>query len=759
MGRGKDWLIEEKKYTPERELYWETIFALSNGTFAARGTLEESHFCPEVRSYFGNYIAGVFDKYKADYQAIVNLADFFNTGVMFNGELLKMSSGKIENYSRTLDMYNGTLRRVFLWTSPRGEKTEIEITRFISMADPHLAAQHYRIKPLNWAGEIQFRNVLDGNVTNIDFHVSGYQLRDEKYFLIDDEHQAGELREGGYLILRTKTTKIEVCEAFRCMVLENGKKIIPQTHFSTGNRRCESQLKFDARGGQEYSFVKVISLRSTKDKAQNLLDPCEKTLETGLSKGYEKILQEHREKWNQIWDVANLEIDGDQRDQRNVRFNIYHLIQMGNKNDPKVNIGSRGLTSEMHYGNSFWDTEIFMLPFYIYTDPDTARSLVKYRYLTLPEAKNKAKRLWFEGAMFPWMSSFPGKEQADYWEYANIAVHIVSDVIYGLMHYHHATKDDKFMLECGLELLIETARFWRSRVDYSPLRKKYVINTVKGPNEYDGVVNNNTYTNWNARWSLLQAVKNVEWARKNFPAALKKLSKKNKFNPREIRDWKKIAAGIFINYDRSKDLYIEDDLFLEKRPVDIKKMKPGKVITTELGLTWDTLLRHKIVKQADILLLMYLHRPNFSKRQLQKAWDFYEPITLHDSSLSYNTHCIVANELGDEKKADAYFQQCARLDLEDVMANVFLGIHPANAGGTWQCMVNGFCGMRIDGEKGKIEFNPHLPKRWKKVRFSLFFRRNLFDIEISGKEVHIQLRRTETGASPVKIDKGRIIAL
>ena len=392
------------------------------------------------------------------------------------------------------------------------------------------------------------------------------------------------------------------------------------------------------------------------------------------------------------------------------------------------------------------------MPFFIYSDPPTARALAQYRHLTLPAARDKAKSQWLNGAMFPWMSSWPGKEQADYWEYANIAVHIVSDVAYGLMHYYRVSGDATFMLECGLEILIETARFWASRVDYSEARQAYVLTLVKGPDEY-GIVSNNTYTNWNARWNLIQARKMVNWAREKHRAAFDALCRKIGFDVAEMEEWSKIIDKMFINHDKARDLYIEDDSLFEKKPVDLKKLKPGKKITTELGHPWDMLLRMRIIKQADVLLLMCLHRQDFTLQQVKNAWDAYEPITLHDSSLSYNTHSIVANELGMKEKSDEYFQQTARLDLEDVMENVFLGIHSANAGGTWQCVVNGFAGMRLFDDR--LEFNPRLPERWKKMEFKVCFRGNIFNVSVEKDRAAIT--HVKGSGTPFRIDKNKII--
>lgn len=741
----EEWLIEEKRFRPEKELLMETLFTLSNGYMAERGTLEEGRSYPEVKQYPGTYAAGVFDRYNKDYQAIVNLPGLFSTLLFIRDEPVNILKGRTENHIRTLDMYRGVLLRSFLFTDSRGGRTEFTVTRFISRSDLHLAVLHYRIKPLNYSGPLRIENILDGNVSNIDFHVSGYQLRDEKYYFISDDHEKGErgkntpgplAGEGAFLTVRTKKSGMSVCQAVCFEAREDGERIDPATGCRMDKLFISKHAAFEMREGREYVFLKAVSLFTSRDGVKDLSGAAFQNSLDALERGYESLLAAHAEKWERSWRAGDIRIAGAQRDQKSVRFNLFHLMQMGNKNDPRVNIGSRGLTSEMHYGNCFWDTEIFILPFFIYTDPDTARSLVKYRYLTLPEARKKARALWAQGAQYPWMSSYPGKEQADYWEYANIAIHIVSDVARGVMNYYTATGDRRFMERYGLEIMIETARFWASRVDTGDAAGKYVINTVKGPNEYDGVVNNNTYTNFSARWNLLEAARMTELVKKETPASFRRLARKLRLKTGEVRLWKRIAQGLFINYDRKKDLYIEDDIILSKRPVDIRKMKPGKKITTERGIAWDTILRHRVVKQADVLLMMLLHRRDFTLRQLRNAWKFYEPMTLHDSSLSYNTHSIIASELGYGKTAYDYFLKTSRLDIDDEMENTFLGIHAANAGGTWQCVLFGFCGMRADGPL--MSFTPRLPDAWKSAAFRILFQKNLFYVQVLKDKVLIR---------------------
>jgi trehalose/maltose hydrolase-like predicted phosphorylase len=306
-------------------------------------------------------------------------------------------------------------------------------------------------------------------------------------------------------------------------------------------------------------------------------------------------------------------------------------------------------------------------------------------------------------------------------------------------------------------MLIETARFQASRVYFNPRINKYVLNSVKGPNEYDGVVNNNTYTNWCARWNLAKAVEMLEKAQKLNPEKYGKVTEKTSFKTEEITQWKDIIERMYINYDTAQDLYVEDDSILDKKPVDLKKLRPGKRISTEMGWTWDTIISHRVVKQADVLLLMTIHRKNFTLQQLKNAWNFYEPLTLHDSSLSYNTHSIVAAELGLKEKSYDYYQQTVRLDIDDLMENSFLGIHAANAGGSWQCVVNGFCGMK-NTDTG-LEFDSRFPdKSWEQVQFKIIYQGVVFQITATKDHIQIErLKELHKSGIPLKIENNKII--
>ena len=370
-----EWWIEETAYNPEKELLMETLFALSNGYMSCRGTLEEAENYPDIKKYPGTYAAGIFDKYSKDYQAIVNLPSLFNTPISLQGKPLKALDSCTQNYLRYLDMYNGTLVRKFTWTGRNNEKIEFEFTRFISKADPHLAVLRININPVSFSGKLIIDSVLDGNISNIDFHISGYQLRDEKYFFIDNEHEKSKWENGGCLTLKTKTTRQKITQGFKVQIAENGKKIPFRSHYQFKDRYLNLSTFLRLKKGNRYSFTKMISIYTSNDQVRDLPKAVEETLDRAQQKGYEDLLKNHCDEWNRIWEFSDIKITGNETDQRNIRFNIFHFIQMGNKNNPYVNIGSRGLTSEMHYGNCFWDTELFILPFSFIRIPETAKAL------------------------------------------------------------------------------------------------------------------------------------------------------------------------------------------------------------------------------------------------------------------------------------------------------------------------------------------------------------------------------------------------
>ena len=734
----KTWKVIEKGFQLKRQAWRESLFALANGHMGIRGSVEE-YDLPYPDSRPGTFLAGVFDKYESWYQAIVNMPFPFNTRFILGGKQLAMTEGKVKKYCRELDMYHGILTRTFIWEDSQGRETAFVFKRLVSMADPNLAALQVSFQPLNWSGTVKIDNILDADVDNIDFHKGGYQLRPERYYFLDLESRGGLGPDSIYITVKTRTNPYRVTEAARMEMKKDGERIKCQTQLLKGEKSVSRRYILKVERGHDYQMEKMIGLVSSREghAAKGLVKAADAVARRALIRGYAGVAEDHAAVWGRRWHTGDVKVSGNPSDQQALRFSIFHLIQFPNPQDAKVNIGSRGLTAEMHYGNCFWDTELFIIPFYIYTWPESARKLLEYRYRTLPEARRKARRLYFKGAMFPWMSSYPGQEQADYWEYANIAVHVVGDINYALMHYYRASRDEMFMDKYGNEVVVETARFWNSRAYYNHRRKAYMINTVKGPNEYDGVVNNNTYTNWQARYNILSALKIARNKQAADCRDWERLARKVKLSDKELEEWERTVQGLFINYAAAEKLYIEDDLFMDKEPFDMKELKPGKKIITELGVSWDTLLRLQIVKQADILLLLTLFPDDFTREEKLSAWRFYEPKTCHDSSLSPSTHAIMAAQLEMPDKAMYYWDQTARLDLDDTMDNSYLGVHSACVGGTWQIVIMGFAGMRL--RDNGFEFTPRLPERWKKVEFKLIHSGRLLEVSLGAKNGEFHL--------------------
>lgn len=746
------WRVMEKGFSQRRQALYESLFALANGTIGIRGSVEENDL-PYPDSRPGTFMAGVFDAYEAWYQAIVNLPFPFTTRFRLNGQTVSMTSGKIKQYRRELDMYRGLLIRSFVWQDAKGRQTAFTFRRLVSMAEPHLAALEAVFEPLNWSGLAEIENQLDAEVDNIDFHKGGYQLRPERYYFVEPV-AGGSLGQDAYhQVIRTKTNPHQVAQAVRLRLLAEDTPLTTKSVLVKTGKQVGRRLTLRVKKGQAYRLEKMVGFAATREgvaAGPRLVRAADAVAREAQRAGFASALAAHAAAWCRRWRAGDVVVDGHAGDQQALRFSIFHLVQFANPRDNRVNIGSRGLTAEMHYGNCFWDTELFILPFYIYTWPESARSLAEYRYQTLPEARNKAKRLFFRGAMYPWMSSYPGKEQADYWEYANIAVHIVGDVHYALEHYYRATGDQDFMERFGAEIVLEIARFWQSRSFYNARRGAAVINTVKGPNEYDGVINNNTYTNWQARYCLRSALQLAEKLKTEDPRRWQTLSAKVALTEEELAAWKTTADRMFINYDAEKQLFIEDDTFLDREPFDMKTLKPGKKIITELGVSWDTLLRLNIVKQADVLLMMALFPDDFTLEQKEAAWDFYEPKTCHDSSLSYNTHAIIAAQLDKPEEALKYWDLNARLDLDDTMENSYLGVHSACVGGTWQAAVMGFAGMRL--RDNGFSFSPRLPQRWKGLRFRLLHRGRWLSVTMDRRQVTAELAPGD--GSPLDVTAG-----
>ena len=721
------WEIIECPYQPQHNIYFETNFTLGNGYMGARGCLEEG-FPEPLERYEGTYIAGVFDNFEGDYVELVNVPDLFAVQAWVGESPLNLQTGETRDYRRVLDMRTGVLTRSFTWVSPQGGSTRFTFQRFFSLARPHLACLRLCVTRLDHALPIRVSARLDGEVFNrrqrdyppIQGIIPNYHL---------DVLACGANEGDACLSLRTKGTGISMAQHAHIAATTaassrvDGASVVQEITLPPES----AEVVIDR-------FVTVFTSREAL--AEELAGLAAAQAAGAAQCGYDALLAEQAHAWAARWEEADIVIDGDPRTQQGIRFNIFHLIQANARSDAHVSLAAKLLSHTRYKGNAFWDTELFMFPFFLFTDPEAARNLLKYRYHMLPGARTKAQRLGMHGAMYPWMSANDGSEQCDSWEYGDCEIHITADIAFAIDQYLRVSADDDFFRDCAAEILIETARFWAERVNWNPRRKCYTIITVKGPDEYCAITNNNMFTNYMAAYNLELAEKAVARLQAEFPKNWAALQQRLGLQAAEIEHWSDIRQHMYQNWDHRRDLLIQDDTFLDQPEFDLAPFKERETPVLEI-IGYERAMRVRILRQTDALLLMYLLNDRFTQRQKLACFNYYEPMTTHDSSLSYNTHCIMAAELGLQDKACYYLEKTCRLDLDDELNTARSGLHGASLGGTWQSIVNGFGGVRVHGDT--LSFQPMLPSHWHRLSFRLRFRGRAIAVTLTGAGLDLQL--------------------
>ena len=481
---------------------------------------------------------------------------------------------------------------------------------------------------------------------------------------------------------------------------------------------------------------KIIAVCTSRDaESEPALARAQARVDEGFATGFAELHLRHRAVVDAIWQEGDVRITGDPAAQQGIRFCILNMHQNYAGTDPRVNMAAKGLSGPGYGGLYWWDTEMYMMPFFLYTAPEKARKLVLFRYLTLEGARNKARAYGFRGAMFPWVT-IDGEERSGDWEYGMLEQHVTAAVAHGVRHYVEVTGDEAFLWEYGVELLVETCRFWDSRVTYSARKGKYVINHITGPDEYAVAINNNCYSNVMARENLAYGVELVRRMREEQPARWAALAEKLRVERGRAGalggQW---PRNIFIPYDATLGIYEQDDSFLDRDPIVWREVPAEQKPTSKWG--WDRLMRSQAIKQADVLLLMFLKHDQFELDAKRRNYLFYEPKTTHESSLSPCIHAIMAAEVGLAEDAFSYYLRSARLDLDDVNGNADQGLHIANTAGSWLSIVCGFAGMRQS--RGQLLINPHLPTPWQQLAFTMTFRARRLALALTADTLHVTL--------------------
>jgi maltose phosphorylase len=747
------WKIIEEGFHPEMNRESESIFSIGNGYMGQRANFEE-HYSGD--SLQGSYVAGVYypDKtrvgwwkngYPEYFAKVLNAPNWIGIDISVNGKVVDLATSKTESFSRILNMKEGYLERSFRLKVAGNRKIEINSRRFVSMAEPDLGIIRYTVKSIDFEGTLDFTVYIDGDVKNEDTNFG------EKFWEEVNKEINGN---NGVLITRTLKTDFHVATGMSFEFIKDSSKIETKIHNTVQEKYIAGAVSFTIRKGEEITLNKfVVVLSSLNNPKDKLTEDTKTRLTEANTKGYSRLFLDHTKEWERIWATSDVVIEGDISAQQAIRFNIFHLNQTYTGKDERLNIGPKGFTGEKYGGSTYWDTEAFGLPFFLKTaDRAVGKNLLLYRYKHLEKSIANAEKLGFNNgaALYP-MVTMNGEECHNEWEITFEEIHRNGAIAFAIFNYIRHTGDDEYIADYGLEVLIGISRFWSQRTTFSDNLKKYVILGVTGPNEYENNINNNWYTNSLAVWTLSYTLKNIRILEKEDQDKLSVLYRKINFNfSDETAKWQEIIKNMHFPYDDSRNIFLQQDGFLDKELKPASSIPPAERPINQ-HWSWDRILRSCFIKQADVLQGLYLFEDQFDTETIKRNYDFYEPMTVHESSLSACIHSIVASRIGNIEKAYELYLRTARLDLDDYNKEVSNGLHITSMAGTWLAIVEGFGGMRIHA--GKILLNPLIPANWQSYSFHARFRGILFIVKVtkdcvsvnnlSGKSLNLEISGKE----------------
>ena len=718
-----EWLITENGWRRNRLGVSETIFTLGNGYLGSRGIYEEIPDGTEP----GTYIAGIFDSAASMVTELVNAPNPIDFRIIVEGEKLDIDRMDVLENKRILDLKKGILIRRTVFSDTKKRKFLYESLRFFSMRDTHIGAMQVYLKALDKPARIIVQDTVDDSVTNAGSMLEGRK----RHTQLVNVSAVGDMN---YLAVKTFTRKLWMAYAtFLAVARGSGQGV------GTLNKIFNMIIQ----KGEILCFTKIFCVHTSRHISQSALRSITTDkLRMAKNAGFDVLLERHLEAWRKKWETSDIKIKGDKEADRALRFNIYHLIISGKENDEDVSIGARTLSGNGYRGHIFWDTEIFMLPFFIYNYSHIARNLLMYRYHRLEAARRIAREKGYKGTLYPWESADTGYDTTP--PYAknmdgsiieihtgDMEHHIVSDVAYGVFQYFTATADYEFMFKAGLEIIFEAARFWASRVTYNKKSGKYEIKNVIGPDEFHENVDNNFYTNRMARWVFLRSGKLHDYFNKKYPRVLKRIERKIGLKNDEMRNWAWVAEKIKMPFSKSKGLIEEFDGYFRKKDVVLHKLNNYFMPVLPHDIPLKDLMKTQLVKQADVVMLMYLLPEEFSDEEKARNYLYYVKRTLHKSSLSPSIYSIMASEVKDRTRGYLYFLFSLYSDLKNTHGNSGEGIHAASLGGTWQAAVMGFAGFR--NMDGLASFEPRLPSHWRNMAFNLNWRGCRLSVSINNK--------------------------
>ena len=732
-----EWKIIEDRYIPEYNQITESLMSLGNGKMGQRANFEETFSGQSLR---GSYIAGVYypDKtrvgwwkngYPEYFAKVLNSVNWIGIEVEIKGELLDLAKAKeVHSFYRELDMQKGTLYRKMDVTMSNDVRLVIESTRINSMANNELGAISYSIKSINYSGKIRASPFLDFQIYNAD---SNY----DEIFWIDKENIASS--QECYVSAITKKTNFIVGAAMANKYYLNNELIEADTEFETEDRKSITNKEFHIEKGDLITIEKFVGISSSMCYSdQEIKHSAIKTAKKASQLSFSTHLEQHSDAWSKIWDTCDIQIKGDISAQQGIRFNIFQLYQTYTGQDDRLNIGPKGFTGEKYGGSTYWDTEAFCLPFYLSTtNEEVGKNLLIYRYKQLDKAIENGEKLGFTcgAALYP-MVTMTGEECHNEWEITFEEIHRNGAIAYAIFDYIRYTGNHSYLEEYGIEVLVAISRFWAQRVNWSTKKQKYVMLGITGPNEYENNVNNNWYTNYIAAWCLKYTKESLNYVKESNPSRYSEIIDKIGFAEGEMIKWQEITNNMYFPFDDEMGIILQQDNFLDKEQILVSDLnKKHRPINQKWS--WDRILRSCFIKQADVLQGLYFFEDDFDEETHRKNFEFYEPRTVHESSLSPCVHGILASKLGMHDKAYEMYLRTSRLDLDDYNNDTEDGCHITSMAGTWLAIVKGFGGQRI--KENKLSFSTSLPQNWQELSFKIKYRKNLFEVTISQNETQI----------------------
>lgn len=724
------WKVIEEGFDANRSMVSESIFSLGNEYMGVRGYFEEGSSC---HSLLGSYFNGVYEYFndigKSAYKGIidhthfmVNSVDWLFTRIFIDGQQLDLKTASFEGYRRVLNLRDGSLSREFIWNTANGKRIRIRLVRFLNMVRNNEGYQSITFEPINFSGSVELIMALDFDTLHLSKGKNFWNIVEKK---VEADYVG--------IIGETLTTRQRVFTGFSLKADCNINKEIYRRDKAIGYR-LELKLSQGKPSTVDKLISNIVERDSSVDNAE-LWQTGMKTVREQAKRGKELALMESRDYWKSIWDRFDIEIEGDESNQQGIRYCIFQMQQTYHGQNPRNNIGAKGLTGEAYNGHAFWDTETYCLPFFLFNNLEAAKNLLEFRYYHLDKAMERAKMLDGDGACYP-VATLNGEEACDLWQHASIQFQPSTGIAYGIWHYVKLSKDKEFLYTHGVEMLLQISRFLKSRGAWGQRSNKFGFFAVMGPDEFHMMVNNNCYTNFMAKKTFEYTLEVLDEMKEKAADRYLQLKNKTGFTEDELMGLKNSSDNMLILLDEERGIYQQHEGYFDLPHIDLDSI-PIEDFPLYHNWSYDRIYRFDMIKQPDVLMFIFLYSHEFSFETKKVNYEYYEPRTIHESSLSPSIHSVFASELKKHEEAFDFFSFATRLDLDNYNRNTNEGLHTTSLAGAWINIVYGFGGMRSDGTI--LSFNPSIPKPWKSYSFRIVYEGSVLSVKVEKEKAYFRI--------------------